>query len=330
MSTQRELIGIDYVPLAVTGQGLRDVHSYPLAKWHKTEATRIGGRRVSPDVAWQYPLIQIQPENSVALIVLDLDGPTKFTFADASFSELIPPANQVIERIKSRNLHALFYLRKPVHANPGSVWRPIRAVSWVAEYFAHVTGADSGYNGILIRNPIEDAHRDPRALDGPCRTHNGPTRPYDLTELLRYVPKGWHPPKVKRTGLGRHVDLMENGGRWYGKPSNWYATRGELERELHRINETFSCPLPSSEVKRAAAYLVRRQTDKLARGEQQARFSFIQTSRGIKSGASRRKWKAERDKTIVQAITSGRSLRDIGREYGLTEGGVRWIKNRGA
>ena len=75
---------------------------------------------------------------------------------------------------------------------------------------------------------------------------------------------------------------------------------------------------------------MRRQPDKLARGEQQAGFSFIQTSRGIKSGASRRKRKAEQDKTIVQAITSGRSLRDIGREYGLTEGGVRWINNRGA
>ena len=51
--------------------------------------------------------------------------------------------------------------------------------------------------------------------------------------------------------------------------------------------------------------------------------------RGIKSGAARRKLTAERDRAIVQAVMLGRSLRDVGRAFGLTAEGVRWIASRG-
>ena len=50
--------------------------------------------------------------------------------------------------------------------------------------------------------------------------------------------------------------------------------------------------------------------------------------RGIRSGAARRKGMAIRDRAIVQAVTSGRSLRDVGREFGLTVGAVHWIVRR--
>ena len=61
----------------------------------------------------------------------------------------------------------------------------------------------------------------------------------------------------------------------------------------------------------------RKQAARLASGEQQGRLSMMQTGRGIKSGASRRKGTEDRDKAIVQAIESGRSLRDVAREFGL-------------
>ena len=51
--------------------------------------------------------------------------------------------------------------------------------------------------------------------------------------------------------------------------------------------------------------------------------------RGIKSGTARRKGTEIRDRAIVEAVNGGRSLRDVGREYGLTVGAVHWILNRG-
>ena len=56
---------------------------------------------------------------------------------------------------------------------------------------------------------------------------------------------------------------------------------------------------------------------------------MIQTARGIKSGASRRKLTHDRDKAIVQSIESGRSLRDVAGEYGIDHKSVSWIVNRG-
>ena len=51
--------------------------------------------------------------------------------------------------------------------------------------------------------------------------------------------------------------------------------------------------------------------------------------RGIKSGAARRKLTADRDRAIVQAVESGRSLRDVAGEYGIDHKAVSWIVNRG-
>ena len=48
----------------------------------------------------------------------------------------------------------------------------------------------------------------------------------------------------------------------------------------------------------------------------------------IKSGAARRKLTEDRDKAILQAVSEGRSLRDVGREYGLSYYAVWNIVNR--
>ena len=75
---------IDAVPPLLIDHGLRDAHPFPLVKWHKSEVTRRGGRRVPTAEAFSYPLVEMQPANSRALIALDLDGKAKFTFADCN------------------------------------------------------------------------------------------------------------------------------------------------------------------------------------------------------------------------------------------------------
>ena len=57
--------------------------------------------------------------------------------------------------------------------------------------------------------------------------------------------------------------------------------------------------------------------------------SLAQSWRGTWSGESRRRKTHERDRTIIQAVKSGRSLRDVGREHRLTAAAVLWIVRRG-
>ena len=115
-----------------------------------------------------------------------------------------------------------------------------------------------------------------------------------------------------QTSEGGHLALIKAAASWYGKPANWYAKQGELERMIHHINEGMENPRPSVEVREIATWMHRKQTDRLARGEQQGKLSMIQTARGIKSGASRRKGNEDRDREIAQAVEGGRSLRDVG------------------
>ena len=278
--------------------------------------------------AFSYPLVEMQPANSRALISLDLDGKAKFTFADCCLEGLLPQGNDAVERIESGNLHALYYLEKPVHWGPWSSPKPQGIYTRIAEYYTHISGADPSYNRVLMRNPIESVHLDTRALDGPCRTYSGPSNPYALLDLLRYVPKGWHVPKTPQTSEGGHLALIKAAASWYGKPANWYAKQGELERMIHHINEGMENPRPSVEVGEIAQWLHRKQNDRLARGEQQGKWSMVQTARGIRSGASRRKGTEDRDKAIIQAVSEGRTMRDVGMEYGLSLSTVHWILNR--
>ena len=50
--------------------------------------------------------------------------------------------------------------------------------------------------------------------------------------------------------------------------------------------------------------------------------------RGTRSGESRRRSTAKRDKAIIQAARQGRSLRDVGIQYGLSARAVHWILSR--
>ena len=314
--------------LLLIASGLRAAHSRPLAKWHKSEVTRRGGRRVPTAEGFRFPLVEMQPANSWAVLALDLDGREKFKFADSCLEGLLPPGNDAVERIQSGNLHIFYYMKTPIHTGPNARMKPMELFRRVSEYFTNISGADPSYNRLLMRNPIQSVHLDPRALDGPCRTHSGPRNPYALLDLLRYVPKGWHVPKAPQTSEGGHIALIKAAAKWYGMPSHWYATREELERELHRINEVMGHPRPSVEVQEITSWMHRKQTDRLARGEQQGKLSMIQTARAVRSGASRRELTHDRDKAIIQAVSEGRTLRDVGLEYGLSKDGVRWIVAR--
>ena len=73
-SARQFKLPIDAVPPLLIEHGLRDAHPFPLAKWHKSEVTRRGGRRVTTAEAFDYPLVEMQPANSRALIALGRRG----------------------------------------------------------------------------------------------------------------------------------------------------------------------------------------------------------------------------------------------------------------
>ena len=146
---------------------------------------------------------------------------------------------------------------------------------------------------------------------------------YSLPQLGEVIPFGWRRPTVSRTGVGRNCDLFQSLIRWAGCPEN---RENDCLAAAHVINQSFELPLPDSEVAGIAASVERYRKNWSYYTPTQR--TLWGRARGIKSGASRRKLTADRDRAIIQAVNEGRTMRDVGTEHGLTGAAVYWILKR--
>ena len=221
-------------------------------------------------------------------------------------------------------LHAAWCLKRPVLRGASARAKPLRLFRRCAEYFADALDADRAYNGVLTHNPMAEAHGDE------FRTNWGePRQGYALSELAEVIPFGWRVPAVPRTAIGRNCGMFESLMRWAGSLSN---LQFEVLPAALAVNRAVDPPLPYVEVRGIARSVERYRAMWRARGQFDARGDLQRTlwgrALGVRSGASRRAKTADRDAAIVEAVQSGRSLRDVGREFGLSYEGVRKTVNR--
>ena len=317
--TQQDLFGIDYAPTKVREHGLKEAHTFPLVSKGKQGGAHAGAFRVSAFEAWDFPEIELRAGNSWPCMIQDIDGANAlYRIVEAVEKEEIKSPCWTVTRKGSGGTHAVWNLARPVHRGEQARIAPLKALSRVSEFYADTLRADSGYVGILSHNPMAQAH-------GPGFVTNWFHRAaYSLPELGEVIPFGWRRPTVSRTGVGRNCDLFQSLIRWAGCPEN---RENDCLAAAHVINQSFELPLPDSEVAGIAASVERYRKNWSYYTPTQR--TLWGRARGIKSGAARRKLTADRDKTIVQAVSEGRSLRDVAGEYGLSAEGVRWIILRG-
>ena len=98
----------------------------------------------------------------------------------------------------------------------------------------------------------------------------------------------------------------------------------------YAMNELFPKPFRGNEARKVkdTAYSVSVWTWKRLIDYGRYRTPELQARRSVLGVAARREGTAGRDKAIIQAVAGGRSLRDVGREFGLSAEGVRWILSR--
>ena len=94
--------------------------------------------------------------------------------------------------------HAVWTLAAPVHKYPKARRGPLDYFAAIAEFYALTLGADAGYNGVLVHNPVST----------PYETRWGPELPYPLEQLARVIPFGWHAPRW----LARQATLVRRAG----------------------------------------------------------------------------------------------------------------------
>ena len=314
---------IEYAPKKVRDYGLKDAHTFPLVSLGKGRGgAHSASFRVPAEDAWGFPEIELRAGNSWPSIVLDVDGANAlYRIVDAVEKNAILTPNWTVTRKGSGGTHAVYNLARPVHRGEAARKGPLAALARVSEFYALTLLADSGYTGVLSHNPMAAAH-------GPGFVTNWFHREaYTLPQLGEVIPFGWRRPTVSRTGVGRNCDLFESLMRWAGCPEN---RTNDLLAAAHVINQSFDIPLPHAEVAATARSVHGYRARWIAKGKyytagQRRLWGRERQARGV---AKRCERNADRDRAIVQAVEAGRSLRDVGREYGLSLGGVQWIIRR--
>ena len=312
-------LALEYAPRKLRAHGYSDVHSRPLVSPDRGKVTR--SWRVPPDRAWNYPRVELRAANSWPGVMLDCDGPVSIEclIAATSTGEL-PKPNVIVQRRASGNCHVSWFLGSPVHRGELAGWKPQYALARVAEFYRQRVEADPDFTGVLTLNPMHSGHH------GSFKTWWGRRDPYLLDELAEVIPFGWRLPTLKRTGIGRNVDLFQAAMRESGKPRTWGK---DVTALVVGLNEALEAPLDHAEALAIAGSVNRIQRKNLDSGQTQRRFAFIQSCRGKRSGKARRERVAERDAEIVQAVAGGASMRKVAGMYGLTAGAVHYVVRRG-
>ena len=317
------ILPIEFAPRKVRAHGLKDAHSYPLVSQGKgLSGEHSASFHVPPSEAWGFPEIELRAGNSWPSLVLDIDGANAlYRIVEAVEKEEIKSPCWTVTRKGSGGTHAVYNLERPVHRGEAARKGPLAALARVSEFYAAKLIADSGYTGVLTHNPMAAAH-------GPEFVTNWFHREaYTLPQLGEVIPFGWRRPKVSRTGVGRNCDLFVSLMAWAGCAEN---RKNDLLAAACIVNQSFAPPLPHSQVASTARSVHRYRARWIAKGEYytQEQRSLWGSRRGIKGGEARRKRTHERDKAIIQAVSEGRTMRDVGAEYGITGAAVYWILKR--
>lgn len=221
-------------------------------------------------------MVYLQPNSPWALswLLFDIDRrDASICLRDAG----LPEPTFLVINPDNLHAHALYKLATPVAIHDAARSAPIRYAAAIQTAMARRMGADLGYSGLLVKNPLHTRWRlEPREQ-----------RPYSLSDLqswlsdddMRFSKSHW-----RDTGIGRNVTLFDNLRAWSymsilkfksggGNQDSWF---NDVFCKAIDLNNTFSEPLFIGEV-RATAKSVSKWTYRNFTPE---RFRLIQAARG--------------------------------------------------
>lgn len=300
-----------------------------------SEDLREGLRIRSLAQALEKPYLQINPPHLRVWSIFDVDRPgAALAWEDAG---LPPPAWGAINR-ENGHAHLVYGLSAPVlMAGEGVHDKPMRWLAAEESLMRDLLQADSGYSGLITKNPMHPLWR---TLQGPPEALRG----YTLAELAEYLPGlEKHVPKrgkIIEYGVGRNVALFDWLRQYAYRHVRRYKAEGKLtdwREHLHAKallrNGEFRVPLHETEVAHIAKSVAKWTWHRFNLAERDAKFSALQAHRGSKagnyaeagkaSGLARHAAQEDRRSTAILMRAKGMSLRAIAAELGVSHETVR-------
>lgn len=231
-----------------------------------------GVYRTSQKRALKMAYIQANEENSISKIVLDLDFDVIQMWLNNSLALTVPSPNLIVINPKNNHAHLLYLLKTPIHFNWNSSNKAIKFLADVERALIHLWGADTHFNGLLVKNPINST----------WETLIGNDRVFDLNDfkpvLEQYQDQcAAASPKEEtkvNTVLGRNCALFDSLRHWaYSEwskadPNTW--VQEVIKKGLEMNQELFTSPLGYTEVKATAKSIANFCIEKLTKEKSMA------------------------------------------------------------
>ena len=301
-----------------------DAHRWPRKPYCSADKTASSIRTLQH--ALKHPYIQANPPHLRVWSIFDVDQPAAALAWEKG--NLPPPTWAAVDRQSTKG-HLVWGLSVPVLVDsPDMRQEPMRYLCAVEEAFRAKLEADSGYAGLMTKNP---AHPLWRVL-------RGPRLAYELGELAEWVDLPKHLPKRKpeEIGLGRNVTVFEwlrqyayrNVRHYKHNVRNFVLWQSHLNGKALERNGDLLVPLAGNEVWHIAKSVSKWTWHKFDLAASDARFSALQSHRGKQ--AMLKRWGDNEDKQASARLmaASGMTQRAIAAELGVSQKSVsNWVSN---
>lgn len=292
------------------------------AKPYYTDDLSAGLRIAKAEIAKRARYIQHNGPTHLYWLVFDIDRQG----ASIDWSDRGAPApNLTVKNPENGHAHALYGLTVPVRTAPDGRPGPLRYAAAVENALCGVLGADRGYAGLIVKNPLHRA----------WQVQEWESNPYDLDSLAGCLDLVGKTPMFQATyGLGRNCTLFEKLRQWSYKAirQGWPSYEQWLDACLTRaqgLNLGMQSPqgaMDFNEV-RAIAKSVAKWTHQrfsergFADYVAKSHTSEIQSYRGKMKGKTRRE-------QGIELLAQGRTVEEVMAITGASRRTVFYWRNR--
>lgn len=207
------------------------------------------GLKVRPlSTAIRMRYIQHNRPGMTAFLAFDIDRAD----AGAAWMDSNAPApNLIIKNPKNGHAHYLYALETPVCTTSNARLKPLQWLASIEKTISVHLGADPGYAGLIVKNPLSAA----------WQTIAVETHPYSLERLANGLDllSAANTDKTREiSGLGRNCEIFDLLRFWaYKAVARFWRPDGEKDwliavKEQAYFYNTFSTPLDSKEVDQIA------------------------------------------------------------------------------
>ena len=289
-------------------------------KPYYTDDLATGLHIAKAEIAKKAKYIQHNGPTHMLWLAFDIDRPgASIDWSDRG----APPPNLTVKNQDNGHAHALYGLATAVRTAPNGRVAPLRYAAAVENALCDLLGADKGYSGLIVKNPL---HKH-------WQVNEWHDQPYELGELADYLDLKT-PEKRKKVesdyGLGRNCTLFEELRQWSyrAKRQGWPGYDQWAEACLTRaqmLNLNFANPLPFSEVKATAHSVAKWTHARITEGDFQAYIARTHTSE-MQSYRGKQKGKTRREQGI-ELLSIGKSIEEVMAITGASTATVyRWMK----